>query len=33
VGKDLSKAIHKSLQKNGSDSVVPYLLKERIIKV
>ena len=33
VGKDLSQAIHQSLQKNGSKSVVPYLLKERIIKV
>jgi predicted transcriptional regulator len=33
VGKDLSQAIHQSLQKSGSKSVVPYLLKERIIKV
>lgn len=33
VGKDLSHAIHQSLQKSGSKSVVPYLLKERIIKV
>ncbi len=33
VGKDLSKAISHGLQKNGSESVVPYLLKERIIKV
>jgi hypothetical protein len=33
VGKDLSKAIHQSLEKGGSKSVVPYLLKERIIKV
>lgn len=33
VGKDLSNAIHQSLQKSGSKSVVPYLLKERIIKV
>jgi hypothetical protein len=33
MGKDLSSAIQYSLQKSGSDSVVPYLLKERIIKV
>lgn len=33
VGKDLSQAIHQSLQKSGSKSIVPYLLKERIIKV
>ena len=33
AGKDLSGAIHQSLQKSGSKSVVPYLLKERIIKV
>ncbi|HXX06363.1 MAG TPA: transcriptional regulator [Candidatus Bathyarchaeia archaeon] len=33
TGKDLSDAIHRSIQKNGSKSVVPYLLKERIIRV
>ena len=33
AGKDLSDAIHEGLQKSGSKSVVPYLLKERIIKV
>ncbi len=33
VGKDLSEAIHQGLQKSGSKSVVPYLLRERIIKV
>ena len=33
AGKDLSDAIHESLQKTGSKSLVPYLLKERIIKV
>ena len=32
AGKDLSDAIHQSIQKNGSKSVVPYLIKERIIK-
>jgi hypothetical protein len=33
AGKDLSDAIHQSFQKSGTKSVVPYLLKERIIKV
>jgi hypothetical protein len=33
VGKDLSQAIHQSLLKSGSKSIVPYLLRERIIKV
>jgi transcriptional antiterminator len=32
ISKDLSKAIHQSLSESRSKSVVPYLLKERIIK-
>lgn len=33
TSKDLSNVIHQSLKKSRSKSVVPYLLKERIIKV
>lgn len=32
AGKELSHAIHQGLQKNASESVVPYLIKERVIK-
>ncbi len=32
TGKDLSYAIQQSIKKTGSESVVPYLLKEQVIK-
>jgi hypothetical protein len=33
AGKAISESVHQSIQKSGWKSVVPYLLKERIIKV